>query len=217
MKKRLILAVTGASGMPYLVEFLKLVHDQDIEIHAVVSDAGRQVMRLETGLAAADLSGYITGSHGGLPALTKDENCTKFTVPTNNFCLKWYDMRDFTAPMASGSSKFSSMLVLPCTMGTLAAIANGISGNLIHRAADVTLKERRPLLLAVRETPLNRTHLENMLKAHKAGAIICPPMPAFYQNPGNLAAMAKNFAGRLCDLLDIHIPGIARWDEIREQ
>jgi len=103
------------------------------------------------------------------------------------------------------------MVVLPCTMGSLGAIANGIARNLIHRAADVMLKEKKPLLLAVRETPFNRIHLQNMLKAHDAGATICPPMPSFYHHPTDLEEMAAFFAGRLADLLGIEVEGLKRW------
>ena len=101
-------------------------------------------------------------------------------------------------------------------MGSLAAIAAGYCGNLIHRCADVTLKERRRLVLAVRETPLNRTHLTNMLAVHDAGAIICPPMPAFYSKPVSFEAMARNYAARLCDLLDIPVKSkaVQRWQGV---
>jgi 4-hydroxy-3-polyprenylbenzoate decarboxylase len=103
------------------------------------------------------------------------------------------------------------MVILPCTMGTLGAIATGGGRNLIHRAADVTLKECRPLVLAPRETPLGRIHLQNMLALHEAGAIICPPMPSFYQQPRDLNEMARNFAGRICDQLGIHVADLPRW------
>jgi 4-hydroxy-3-polyprenylbenzoate decarboxylase len=103
------------------------------------------------------------------------------------------------------------MVILPCTTGTLGAIAGGYSGNLIHRAADVSLKERRPLVLAVRETPLNRTHLTNMLALLDAGAVICPPMPSFYLRPADFEAMARQFAGRICDQIGLHVPGLPRW------
>jgi len=105
------------------------------------------------------------------------------------------------------------MVVLPCSMGTLAAITHGFSGNLIHRAADVTLKERRPLLLAVRETPFNRTHLANMLQAHDAGATIFPPLPAFYQRPATVKELVRAYCGRLAEQLGIAVPGLPRWGE----
>ncbi|MDA8163877.1 MAG: UbiX family flavin prenyltransferase [Desulfobacteraceae bacterium] len=184
--KRMVLAITGASGSLYVPEFLKLAQAAGVEVHAVISDAGREVMLLETGLAPADLDPWVAA---------------------------WLGFKDFTAPMASGSSRFGAMLVLPCTMGTLGAIANGISANLIHRAADVMLKEGRPLLLAVRETPFNRVHLQNMLKAQEAGAIICPPIPSFYHRPESLSEMARFVAARYCDLLGIPVEGMKRWGD----
>lgn len=181
--KRIILAVTGATGMLYVTALLELLHRQDVTVHAVISNVGRKVLRLEQDLDPAELHGVD----------------------------RWFDIDDFTAPMASGSSRYDAMIILPCTAGTLGAVAGGFSGNLIHRAADVSLKERRPLLLAVRETPFNRTHLQNMLAVHDAGAIICPPMPSFYQQPEDLKEMASHFAGRLCDQINIMIPGLQRW------
>jgi polyprenyl P-hydroxybenzoate/phenylacrylic acid decarboxylase-like protein len=126
MRKKIILAITGASGSLYAVQFLKLMQHLDAEIHGIISDAGRLVLQHELGLTPDDL---------------------------NEFIVQWHAKDDFGAPMSSGSSKFDAMLVLPCTMGTLGAIANGIAKNLVHRAADVMLKEKKPLLLAVRETP----------------------------------------------------------------
>lgn len=185
MKKKIILAITGATGSLYAVEFLKLMRTQEAEVHAIISEAGAQVLRLELGLTRDDLDQYCD--------------------------ITWHDIKNFAAPMSSGSSLFDGMAVLPCTVGSLAAIAGGISSNLIHRAADVMLKERRPLVLAVRETPFNRTHLNNMLKAHDAGAIICPPMPSFYHNPQSVEDIARFFAGRVADLLGFHYSGLPRW------
>ncbi len=181
---RIVVAVTGASGALYACKLLELAADMaDVEVHGLISDAGRQVLAMETGLAPVDLPGVA----------------------------RWYEVDDFTAPMASGSALYDGMVIVPCTMGTLAAIAAGFSRNCIHRAADVMLKERRPLVLAVRETPLNRTHLENMLRVHDAGGIICPAMPAFYHQPADLDAMARQFAGRLLEQLGIPVPALCRW------
>jgi len=185
MKKKIILGITGATGPLYALEFLKLMAATDAEVHAIISEAGEQVLRLELGIGKSELSPYVA---------------------------QWHDIKNFAAPMSSGSSSFDAMAVLPCTMGTLAAIANGLTRNLIHRAADVTLKERRPLVLAVRETPLNRIHLTNMLKADEAGAIICPPMPSFYHKPESLGAMARAFAGRVAALLGFELPDLPRWE-----
>jgi len=184
MKKKLIVGITGASGSLYAVQLLRLLLQVEVEIHAIISNAGRLVLKHEMGLTPEDLLQYVT---------------------------KWYDAADFAAPMSSGSSGFDAMIVLPCTMGSLGAIANGIAKNLIHRAADVMLKEKKPLVLAVRETPLNRIHLENMLKVHEAGAIICPPMPSFYHHPKNLEEMATFFAGRMAELVGIEIADLKRW------
>lgn len=184
--QRLILAITGATGMLYVTALLDLLADQDVAVDAIISDSGRKVLRLEQDMAPEDLPGIS----------------------------RWFAASDFTAPPASGSAHYDAMIILPCTVGTLGAIASGFSGNLIHRAADVTLKERRPLILAVRETPLNRTHLQNMLTLHDAGATICPPMPSFYLYPPDLQAMARQFAGRICDQIGLHLQDIPRWQGV---
>lgn len=184
MKKRILLAITGASGSLYALHLLKLLAELDVEVEGIISEAGRKVLEHELGMTRKDLLAYAA---------------------------TWYDCLDLAAPVASGSHRLDAMVVLPCTMGTLAAIASGMSANLIHRAADVTLKERRLLILAPRETPLNRTHLQNMLRAHEAGAMICPPMPAFYHAPQSLDDIARFFAGRICDLLGLPAPIANRW------
>jgi len=177
------LAITGASGALYAVDFLKIMAELSVEVDGLISAAGEEVLRIELGLTKADLT------------------------PVR----RWYEANDFTAPMASGSSHYDGMAVLPCTMGTLGAIACGQSINLLHRAADVMLKERRPLVLAVRETPLNGIHLKNMLKAHEAGAIICPAMPAFYHRPTEISELAHDFSTRVAALLGIEAPDRRRW------
>ena len=181
---KILLAVTGATGMLYVPELLSLLAEQSVEVHGIVSGSGRKVLQLELG---------------------QEEYKKKLAG-----VRRWFAIDDFTAPPASGSSRYAAMVILPCTTGTLGAIAGGYSGNLIHRAADVTLKEQRPLVLAVRETPLNRTHLRNMLAVQEAGGIICPPMPAFYLRPKTLQEMARQFAARICDQigLDVDVP---RW------
>ncbi len=186
--QRLILGISGATGMLYVPALLQLLAAQGVEVHGILSEAGRKVLRFELGLEPAQL-----------PQVSR-----------------WFAPDDFTAPPASGSALYDAMVVLPCTMGSLAAIANGYCGNLLHRCADVTLKERRPLLLAVRETPLNRTHLKNMLAVHEAGAILCPPMPSFYSHPKTLDDIALAFAARICDLLGIAVApvNINRWQGI---
>jgi 4-hydroxy-3-polyprenylbenzoate decarboxylase len=175
--------------MIYVTALLDLLRNQEeqVEIHAIISDAGRKVLRLERNLSPEELPGIS----------------------------RWFAVNDFTAPPASGSARYGAMLILPCTVGTLGALAGGYCGNLIHRAADVCLKERRPLLLAVRESPLNRTHLQNMLTLHDAGAIICPAMPTFYLHPQSIQEMAQHFAVRLCDLLELRLHhDFPRWQGI---
>jgi len=181
--QRIILAITGATGMLYVLAFLDLLARQNVEVDAIISSCGKKVLKLEQDLQHEELPGV----------------------------KRWFAVDDFTAPVASGSSCYDAMVILPCTTGTMGAIAGGYSGNLIHRAADVSLKERRPLILAVRETPLNRTHLTNMLALLDAGAVICPPMPSFYLRPADLEAMAHQFAGRICDQIGLHVPGLPRW------
>jgi 4-hydroxy-3-polyprenylbenzoate decarboxylase len=184
---RLVVAVTGASGMLYARElFAFLSTCPDLEVHAVVSEAGEQVLRLELGVDLATLVGPGTILHSS---------------------------KNFAAPLASGSFRARGMVVIPCTMGTLGAIAQGQSRNLIHRAAEVTLKERRPLILVVRETPLSLVPLRNMLSAAEAGATIFPAMPGFYQRPQSLAEMAQNFVGRILDHLGLEHELSKRWGE----
>ncbi|CAG0897378.1 unnamed protein product [Cyprideis torosa] len=124
---------------------------------------------------------------------------------------RWFPVDDFSAAPASGSSGYTDMVVLPCTMGSLGAMATGACRNLIHRAADVMLKERRKLLLAVRETPLSRIHLSNMLTIHDAGAILMPTLPSYYLQPKSLEDAALTYCWRLADQLDIHIEERKRW------
>ncbi|MEW6218568.1 MAG: UbiX family flavin prenyltransferase [Thermodesulfobacteriota bacterium] len=182
-RQRALVAITGASGSLYALHVLAQLARLGVEVHGIVSEAGRQVLALETDREPASLAEVAV----------------------------WHRVTDLAAAPASGSSRYAAMIVVPCSMGTLAAIAGGLSRNLIHRAADVTLKERRPLVLAVRESPVGRIHLANMLAAHDAGAIICPAMPAFYHRPASLDEMAGYFAGRLCELAGFPIPDLARW------
>jgi flavin prenyltransferase len=186
-KNRLVVAVTGASGMLYARElFAFLATCPDVEVHAVASEAGEQVLRLELGLELTELVGPTAIVHG---------------------------VKNFAAPMASGSFQARGMVVIPCTMGTLGAIAQGQSRNLIHRAAEVMLKERRPLILVVRETPLSLVHLRNMVAATEAGATIFPAMPGFYHRPQDLTEMARHFVGRLLDHLGLEHKLGKRWGE----
>lgn len=186
--KKLLVAVTGASGMLYLTALLKELDGTDVIVHGICSSSGRKVLAMEQQVQPENLP----------------------------FVEEWFDDGDFAAPPASGSSDYSGMIIIPCTMGTLAAVAGGMSINLIHRAADVMLKERRRLILAVRETPLNRTHLQNMLAVHDAGGIICPPMPGYYLNPRSLEEAARTYCWKITDLLNIEVVGRQRWGDVKD-
>ncbi|MCD6561487.1 MAG: UbiX family flavin prenyltransferase [Deltaproteobacteria bacterium] len=183
-----LLAVTGASGSIYSLKFMEVLKEAGRNVDLIVSETGEQVARLEL----------------------KDKGCDTLARTAHNI----YKAEDLTAPPASGSGRWRAMVILPCTMGTLASIAHGLSRNLIQRAADCFLKERRTLILAPRETPLNRIHLQNMLLAEKAGAVIYPAMPSFYHQPGDIDEMAFFFAGRLAEFLGFRIKGLKRWKGI---
>lgn len=169
--------------MLFVTAFLQALEKLDVVVHGICSAAGRDVLAMEQGLKPEDL-----------PLVTK-----------------WFEFDDMAAAPASGSSDYHSMVILPCTMGSLAAVAAGMSINLIHRSADAMLKERKTVVLAVRETPLNRTHLKNMLTVHDAGGIICPTMPSFYLKPSTLEDAAETFSWRLADQLGFDIPNRKRW------
>jgi 4-hydroxy-3-polyprenylbenzoate decarboxylase len=183
--RRIIVAISGASGAVYGVRLLKVLRDTPgVESHLVVSNAGWRNVEEEHGLQRADIEALAHHVH---------------------------DIANIGAAIASGSFQCSGMVVAPCSMRTLAAIAHGLSDNLITRAADVVLKERRRLVLMVRESPLSLIHLRNMVSASEAGAIICPPMPAFYQRPQSVDDIVDFSVARALDLLDVPHTLVARW------
>ncbi len=186
MEPKLLVAITGASGMVYAISFLRLINEKKIPVDVIVSEAAEKVLSLETGLRLDDLY-HLTDA--------------------------LFMASEISAPPASGSATYKAMVIIPCTMGTLSAVANGTASNLIHRAADVMLKERRTLVLVIRETPFNIIHLHNMLRAAQAGAIIYPAMPAFYYRPKNLSEMIDFFVKRLAEFLGIEIFNLKRWGE----
>jgi 4-hydroxy-3-polyprenylbenzoate decarboxylase len=184
--KRIILAVSGASGSLYAASLIReLAERGDVELHVIISDAARKVLALETDLAPEDLTRGAT-------------------VHAPN---------DIAAPPASGSWRHDGMVVCPCSMATLSAVATGFGNTLIHRAADVTLKERRKLVLVPRETPLSAIHLQNMLTATRAGAVILPACPGFYHRPATIADLTDQVAGKVLDQLDIPHSLFRRWGE----
>lgn len=182
MKKKIVLAITGASGSIYAQRLLMYLSQvPDIEVGIVLSKNARDVWQHELGSA-----------------------------PELPFPL--YDLSDYRAPFASGSAQYRHMVILPCSMGTLGRIASGISDDLIGRAADVILKERRQLICCIRDTPLSLIHIENMRTVTLAGGIIVPAMPSFYSRPQTFEALADTVVHRVLDLLQIPIPAY-RWGE----
>jgi 4-hydroxy-3-polyprenylbenzoate decarboxylase len=177
MTRRLIIAITGASGAVYGVRLLKALRDlPEVQTHLLVSAAGWLNIEQELGRGRRDIEALADVLH---------------------------NVRDVGASIASGSFRSDGMVVAPCSMRTLAAIAHGMSDNLITRAADVVLKERRRLVLMVRETPLNLAHLRNMIAVTEMGGIVFPPVPAFYNRPQSVDELIDHTVGRVLDLLDV--------------
>jgi len=182
--QRLIVGITGATGAIFGVRLLQALHSSAIETHLIVSKWGAHTLAEETSYSLDRVRQLATYS---------------------------YQAGDQGAPVSSGSFLTTGMVVAPCSVRTLAAIATGQGDNLIHRAADVILKERRKLVLLVRETPLNEIHLENMLKLSRMGAVILPPVPAFYNRPQSIEAMVDHVVMRTLDQFGIHTDLAERW------
>jgi flavin prenyltransferase len=196
--QNLTIATTGASGAIFLRHLLLAVgRDRRVRtVNLIASDSGLRVLAEELGLKGrSNLVGQILGFPGG-------RSSSKIQVQAN---------ADIGANVASGSYPADAMIVLPCSVGTLARIANGVASHLIERAADVCLKEKRPLVLCVRETPLNKIHIRNMYRAADAGATVFPLIPAFYNLPASLDAMAREFACRVLAHVGLPQPGAFRW------
>jgi flavin prenyltransferase len=185
-RKRIVVGVSGATGIVYAVQLLRRLRQVDIESHLVVSKAGDLTRTYETALSMNELRDMA------------DVN---------------YRVGDVSAAISSGSYKTMGMIVAPCSMRTLAEIAIGMSSTLLTRAADVTLKERRRLVLLPRETPLHAGHLRNMLAITEMGGIIMPPVPAFYLKPASVEELVDDTVCRVLDLFDINVPGVKRWGE----
>lgn len=185
--RRILLAVTGASGPQYAMALARALSGrQDIELHLILSEAARQVIGLEADFAPDELAAL---AH------------------------RTYSEKDIAAGPASGSWLHAGMVVCPCSMASLAAIAQGFGTNLIHRAADVTLKEGRRLVLVTRETPLNLIHIKNMLAAKQAGADIVPASPGFYHRPRTIEDLVNQLAGRVLDQLGVEHSLFTRWGD----
>lgn len=188
MTKNIVVAICGASGVIYGIRLLKALLESGAAVSLVVSQAGRQVLAHEAGFEDDDIETFLIKQ--GVEISSQSS-------------LRVYDNDDFFAPFASGSYQFDAMVVAPCTMGTLGSIASGLANNLILRAADVCLKEKRPLILLPRETPLNRIHIENMLKLTDAGSLIVPPAPSFYSRPLTIDSLVDTVIARVLDHLKI--------------
>jgi len=182
---RLIVGITGASGSIFGARLLERLHERGgLEIHLIVSRAGQQVLHRETGRTLDDLRSLA------------------------HYC---HDIDNLEAPLASGSFRTDGMVVAPCSVRTMSAIATGLASNLLLRAADVTLKERRPLILMVRETPLHLGHLRTMTALAEIGVILAPPIPAFYHNPSTIMDLVDHTLDRVLDLLGLEPQDARRW------
>jgi len=186
MKRKIVIAITGASGAIYaklLLDTLQKLQAQIAEVGVVMSDNARQVWKLEL-----DNEAYSA------------------------YPFTFYDKNDFMAPFASGSAKYDTMVIVPCSMGTLGRIAGGISNDLTTRAADVMLKERRKLILVARDTPFNLIHIRNMQTVTEAGGIICPAVPSYYSKPKTVEEVAMTVVNRIVDLMGLDNDSY-RWSE----
>lgn len=197
----LVLALTGASGAPYAVRLLQILLRSERTVHLVVSPSAVQVIERELDRRVR-LDRFVLADLLGNSAAEFDGER-----------LRYHHFMDFQAGIASGSFLTGGMIVCPCSMGTVAAIAHGLSQNLIHRAADVHLKERRPLILVPRETPMHLIQLRNLTACTEAGAVVLPAMPAFYTRPQTLQDAIDFIVGRICDQLHIEHHLLSRWGE----
>ncbi|HYD98670.1 MAG TPA: UbiX family flavin prenyltransferase [Alphaproteobacteria bacterium] len=185
-RPRLIVGISGASGVVYGVRLLEILRGLDIETHLVMSRAGEITVAHELGRKLSEIRELASHVHGAA---------------------------DIAAPISSGSFRTLGMIVAPCSVRSMSEIASGVTSGLLTRAADVVLKERRRLVLMVRETPLHLGHLRTMAQLAEMGAIIAPPVPAFYAKPDSLEAMVDHTLGRVLDLFDIDAGTAVRWGE----
>ena len=193
---RWIVGITGASGMRYAKRFIQVLSGYVDEVHVAVSDAGFRVLREEEGIKTSP--GHIS---------------TVQLYGEHSSNVSFHDHRDIGAACASGSSRYDGMVVIPCSMATLGAIAHGVAQNLIHRSAEVTMKEGRRLILVPRETPLTAIHLENMLKLARLGVTILPAMPGFYHQPASIDSLVDMLVMKVLDVMGIESSLVPRWRE----
>lgn len=186
MNKRIVIGMSGATGAIFGIRALETLRETDIETHLIISNAAKRTIRLETSYKVSEVEALA------------------------DYC---HDVDNIGASVASGSFKTLGMAVLPCSIKTLSGIANSFNVNLLIRAADVCLKERRRVVLMVRETPFHKGHFQLMMRAVDMGAIICPPIPSFYKKPKTLEEMVDQIVGRVLDLFDIETNLVKRWSE----
>jgi flavin prenyltransferase len=194
MHQRWIVAATGASGVRYTLALLKVLPSLIDEVHVVFSDAALRVLKDEEGITL----------RGGTI-------CAKDVCDEGISNVYFYSPKDIGAKIASGTMITNGMVIIPCSMGTLGAIANGISHNLVHRAADVTMKEKRKLIVVPRESPLSAIHLRNLLRLSELGVSIVPAMPGFYHAPTTIDDLVNHFIMKVLDAMGIHTDLAPRW------
>ena len=213
LARPLVLAMTGASGAPYALRLLQVLAGSGREVHLVMSSAAAQVLRDEMGIVVDPDHFDLNKFWAAVPAAaaTSSGPPPSAVRPSPSHWLHYHHHSDWSAGIASGSFLTDGMVICPCSMSTLGAIASGLSTNLIQRAADVHLKERRKLILVPRETPLNLIQLENMTKCVQAGAIVLPAMPGWYHRPRSLDDLINFVVGRICDQLGVRHELLRRW------
>lgn len=197
MRKIFVVGITGASGSIYGVRLTQELLKNGHKVHLIITEAGWQVFKEELEWDTND----------------RDRILESHFVQEGNGELHYHHLRDFTAPIASGSYRSDAMAIIPCSMGTLSGVANGASGNLLERTADVMLKEGKKLVVVPRETPLHAIHLENMLKLSQMGARIVPAMPGFYHKPQTLDDSINFVVGKVLDSLDVPHSLFRRWGD----
>ena len=195
-KKEILIGVTGASGAIYAKFLIEYLVNCSLDVNLILSKNSIDVINIELGTD-----------------IQKDDVQIKKFLNCNTKKIKLYREDDFLSPYASGSHRFDAMVIVPCSMGTLSAIANGFAHNLITRAADICLKEKIKLIVVPRETPFSSIHLENMLKLSRSGAIILPAIPGFYNKPREVSDLVKFVVSRILDHLEIENDLVKRWGE----
>lgn len=195
-RKPWIVGMTGASGIRFAERLIQVLNQTGRKIHLVISEPARLTMKEELGIV--------------LPSLSSEDFARAFKIE-NPALIEIHHPKDFTAPIASGSYPVEGMVVVPCSMGTLGAIANGLSQNLIHRAADCVIKENRRLVIVPRETPFSAIHLENMLKLARLGVRVVPPIPGFYSGEKTIEDVVDFVVGKVLDQMDIPHALYPRW------